>query len=107
MGSRVTLQKRIEGIFNDWRPILGLEGWNITLRFDEKKLKGYCSTSPKYLEATLGFNLERIRKETKTPEALEVLVVHEMVHIVHPRSSETAVSQTTFSYLRLRYPGRV
>lgn len=98
----VRLQQRIQRHFDYWRPILGLEGWNIVLDFEEKKLKGYCIASPKYLEAKLGFNLSRIRREVKGPAALEELVLHEMVHIVHPRSSETAVSQTTFALLRAR-----
>lgn len=112
-----TIRVRIEHHFNYWRPILGLEGWNIVVVFDERKLKGYCITSPKYLEARIGFNLKRLRKilrgwRTAFPglinsrdEYLEELVLHEMVHVVNPRSSETSISQTTYSLLRARNAG--
>lgn len=104
-----SLQQRIEAHFSYWRPVLGLEGWSIKLRYDEKKLKGYCITSPKYLEATLGFNPKKIRAFLRAEknqkhwyDPLEELVLHEMVHILNPRSSETAVSQTTYALLRAR-----
>lgn len=105
-----SLQHRILSHFNYWRPVLGLEGWNIVVTFHTRIAeKGYCITSPKYLEAKLGFHLPKIRKilaKAKTEnhwyDPLEELVLHEMVHIVHPRSSETAISQTTLSLLRAR-----
>lgn len=112
-----TNQARIKEYFEYWRPVLGLEGWNITLRFDEKENKACCVSDPKYLEATLGFNLVKIRESLRRwrsahpglinsqAEALEELVLHEMVHILNPRSSETAISQTTFALLRARAVG--
>jgi hypothetical protein len=105
----MSLRRDILRHYATWRPILGLEGWNIVTRFDERQLKGYCIASPKYLEATIGFNLPRIRAalrkaryETHWYEPLEELVLHEMVHIVNPRASETSVSQMTLSLLRAR-----
>lgn len=108
-----SLQGRIQQLFDEWRPVLGLEGWNIVITFHKRSAeKGYCITSPKYLEAKLGFNLPRIREALRKArteqhwyEPLEELVLHEMVHIVHPRSSETSVSQTTLALLRARAAG--
>lgn len=101
-----TIEAQLRGHFDYWCPILGLEGWNVTLRFDEKKLQAYCDAKPKYLEATIGFNPKRIQRELKTPEAREELVLHEMVHAVAWKASETTVSQITYSLLRARAYGR-
>lgn len=97
-----TLRSQIKGYIRYWRPVLGLEGWNLTVHFNEKVYQAYCTAKPKYLEATLGFNLDRIRKEVKTPAAREELVLHEMVHAVIYKASETQVSQVTLSLLRAR-----
>lgn len=99
------IQEQIETYFAYWRPVLGLDGWQIILRFDEKVCTAYCSAKPKYLEAVIGFNLTRIRKEVKTAELREELVLHEMIHAVFPKASETAVSQYTYSLLRARALG--
>lgn len=99
--------RRIRRIFDYWRPILGMEGWNIVLRFDEKKHAAYCIGTPQYLEATLGFNPRKIRGKLKHRpvtgfDPLEEFVLHEMVHVINPRASETSVSQMTFALLRAR-----
>jgi hypothetical protein len=99
------LQPAIWRHFAYWRPVLGLEGWQLILRFDEKVCQAYCDARPKYLQAVLGFNLTRIQKEIKTDALLEELVLHEMIHAVFPTASETAVSQYTFSLLRARALG--
>lgn len=98
----MTLRREIQQHFNYWRPVLGLEGWDIRIRFDERQCQAYCDARPKYLTATLNFNLTRIRKELKTPAEREELVLHEMVHTVIWKASETAVSQVTLSLLRAR-----
>lgn len=97
---RPSLKKQIELLVDHWKPILGLEGWAIELRFDETVSAGYCKAKPRYLTAVIGFNLERIRKEYRTPQAVEELTVHELVHAVAWRESERAVSQITYALLR-------
>lgn len=95
-----SLKTQIAALVAHWRPILGLEGWAIELRYNETKYAGYCKASPNYLAAVIGFNLKRVRKEYRTPEAVEELVVHELVHCVIWKSSERAVSQITYALLR-------
>lgn len=94
------LKKQIETLLAHWRPILGLESWGIEVRWNEKEYMGWCIAKPTYQEAMIGFNLERIRKEVTSPEQLEDLVCHELVHCVIWKSSERAVSQMTRSLLR-------
>lgn len=94
------LQKQIETLVAHWRPIAGLETWTFELHFDEKKLLGYCKADGRYEAAKLGFNLERIRKELRTPEAVEELVVHEMSHALDWRANETVVTRIARSMLR-------
>lgn len=97
---RPSLRQQIEILVDHWKPILGLEGWAIELRFDETVLAGYCKAKPRYLTAVIGFNLDRVRKEYRTPQAVEELTVHELVHCIIWKSSERAVSQVTYSLLR-------
>lgn len=97
-----SLRQRIERLAAQWRPLLGLEAWDIQLRFDEKTHQATCTAKPVYQEATLTFNLHRIRKEIRTPAALEELVVHELVHCIIWKSSERAVTQIGKALLRVR-----
>lgn len=108
----MSLRQDILAHFDYWRPVLGLEGWAIELHFGERKLKGYCIVESQYLQATLGFNLKRVKAEVLKRsklqlgfDPLEELVLHEMVHVLNPRSSERAISQTTYSLLRARAKG--
>jgi hypothetical protein len=94
------LKKQIEALLAHWRPILGLESWAIEVRWDEQKHTGWCIAKPKYREAMIGFNLQRIKAECRTPEQVEDLVCHELVHCVVWKASETAVSQMTQALLR-------
>lgn len=96
-----SLRQRLLGHIAHWRPVLGLESWAITVRFDEPKLVGYCKANPRYLTATLGFNLARVRKEYPRPIDEEEIALHELVHAVAPRESERAVSQLTYALLRV------
>lgn len=105
----MSLRQDIQRHFDYWRPVLGLEGWALELHFGERKLKGYCIVESQYLQATLGFNLKRVKAEVLKRsklqlgfDPLEELVVHELVHVLNPRSSERSVSQTTYSLLRAR-----
>lgn len=98
----MTLRREILQHFAYWRPVLGLEGWDIKVRFDETVCQAYCDARPKYLTATLNFNLRRIRKELHTLAEREELTLHETVHVLMPHASETAVSQVTLSLLRAR-----
>ena len=97
---RPPLKKQIALLVAHWRTILGLEAWAIEVRFDEKVHTGTCIAQPQYEEAIITFNLPRIRKQCRRPEALEDLVCHELVHCVIWKSSERAVTQVTRALLR-------
>lgn len=101
--TNAALRSRIERLAKRWRPLLGLESWDIEIRYDETTHLGSCVAKPRYGEATIWFNLPRIRRELpNTVLALEELVVHELVHCLIWRSSESAVSWVTRSILRAR-----
>lgn len=104
--SGLPLKTRIERAAAYWRPILGLESWNIQIRYDERECLGTCVARPSYLEAELTFNTRRIGSEIKTKKGLEELVLHELVHCVIWHASERAVSQVTHAILRARDAGR-
>lgn len=96
-----SLQKQIVTLVNHWRPILGLESWGIELRFDETKDRANAKVQYQYEEATLNFNLARIKAETRTHAALSELVLHELVHCHEaPYDTETRVSRVTRTILR-------
>ena len=97
---RPSLRKQIETLLAHWRPILGLDTWAIEVRYNEQQYTGWCIAKPKYREAMIGFNLKRIRRECRTPEQVEDLVLHELLHAVVWKASETAVSQLTQGMLR-------
>lgn len=100
------LRSRIERLMKRWRPILGLESWDIVVRYDETECLGACVAKPRYEEATVYFNLPRIKRELpNVVAALEELVVHELVHCIIWRSNETAVSRVTRSILRAHAVG--
>lgn len=95
------LQKQIETLLSAWCPIVGLESWGITVRFDEKKDKANARVSLQYEEATLNFNLVRIKAEVPDHAALEELCLHELVHCHEaPYDTETRVSRVTRALLR-------
>ena len=95
-----SLRRQIATLIAHWRPVLGLQAWLLDIRYDEAVLLGYCRAKPQYQTATIGFNLQRIRRELRSPEAIEDLVVHELTHAVIWRSSERAVSQVSLALLR-------
>lgn len=97
---RPPLQRQIELLVAHWRPITGLETWMFELHFDEKVLLGYCKADGRYEAAKIGFNLTRIRRELRTPEAVEELVVHEMAHALDWRANETQVTRIARALLR-------
>lgn len=98
------LARRINRLIAKWIPILGLENWGITVRYDEPKAKATCDVEYSYEEATVNFNLKRIATEIPNKMAAhEELVVHELVHcLVAPYDSEKRVSRVTRSILRAR-----
>lgn len=95
-----SLHRQIEILVVHWLPIVGLETWMINLRFDEKVLLGSCKADRRYEQANLGFNLDRIRRELRTPEAVEELVVHELGHALDWRANETVTTRISRSLLR-------
>lgn len=97
------LKQRIHRLVAKWRPILGMESWQVDVLFDETDALGTCEAKPRYEEAILRFNLPRIRAELpNTIAALEELVVHECVHCIIWKNSELAVSRVTRSLLRAK-----
>lgn len=99
--TNAAIRARIERAVRAWRPVLGLEGWALTVLYDETEHLATCAARPAYQEATLHFNLPVIRRELPpTFAAIEELALHEMVHAVIWRNSERAVSQVTRSLLR-------
>ena len=105
--THAAIRSRIERIYNRWRPIMGLDAWLITLRFDEQDALGTCLAKPAYEEATINFNLPRIKRELPhTMFALEELVVHELTHCIIWRANETAVSRVARAILRARDAGK-
>lgn len=101
-GTNEEIRTRIERLIKKWRPLLGLEDWMMEFRYDERKEKGCCIATPCYEEATIGFNLNRIRKEMVKPGELEELVVHELVHAIVWKASERSVTQISRALLRAR-----
>lgn len=99
------LRARVLRFARYWRPILGLESWDIEIRFDEPKYLATCVAKPSYEEAVLHFNLDRMRRELlPTLAATEELVCHELVHaLLAPQDSERRVSRVTRSLLRAKY----
>jgi hypothetical protein len=94
------LRTQITALVNHWRPIVGLETWTFDLYFGEKKLLGYCKADGRYEAAKIGFNLTRIRRELRTPVAVEELVVHELSHALDWRANETQVTRIARALLR-------
>lgn len=101
--TRRAIRSRVERAYNYWRPVLGLESWGIELRFDEGTDLANCSAKPAYEEATLRFNLARMRAELPNVyAAVEELTLHELVHCVLWKANERTVSRITRSLLRAR-----
>lgn len=100
--TRQRLKREIERHVAYWRPVLGVEGWDLKIRWNERENTATCAARPKYLTATLYFNLAAVPKDYPTKAERAELVLHEMVHAVIWKASETQVSQITYSILRAR-----
>ena len=101
--THAAIRTRIDRLVKKWRPILGLDSWDITVGYDEPTHLGTCEALPAYGEAIIRFNLPRIKRELPNcVAALEELVLHELVHCVIWKNSERAVSQVCRSILRAR-----
>lgn len=101
--TNAAIRARVNRLVAKWRPVLGLESWGLTVLFDEQKDLANCTVKPGYEEATIRFNVKRMRRELpNVMPAYEELTVHEMIHCVLPRSSEREVSRVTRSILRAR-----
>lgn len=99
--SNAAMRIRVHRAVAYWRPILGLESWDLLVKFDEPKYLACCVAKPSYEEAVLSFNLTRMRAELPpTYAAVEELAVHELVHALLWRCSEREVSRVTRSLLR-------
>lgn len=101
--TNAALRAQVHRAIKYWRPILGLESWDLQVNFDEPKYLGSCLAKPSYEEAALSFNLKRMRAELPpTYAAVEELAVHELVHCLLWRNSERDVSRVTRTILRAR-----
>lgn len=97
------IRARVNRLVAKWVPILGLESWGLTVLFDEQKDLANCTVKGSYEEAIVRFNLHRMRRELpNTLPAYEELTLHELVHVLLPRSSEREVSRVTRTILRAR-----
>jgi hypothetical protein len=95
------IRSRVHRAFAYWRPIVGLESWQIDVLWDECHDTATCQAKPAYEEATLHFNLpEMKRKLPNTYAAVEELTLHELVHCLMWRESERNVSRITRALLR-------
>lgn len=70
----------IQSLVDEYREPLGLDRWDIRLEVGampaDDVAKAACSASPEYREATILFDLDRL----KTGDDLEELVAHELGH---------------------------
>jgi hypothetical protein len=97
------IRARVSRLVTKWVPILGLESWGLTVLYDEPKHLATCDPRDSYEEATIRFNLKRMRAELpNTMAAYEELTVHELCHCLLPKASERTVSRVTRSILRAR-----
>lgn len=97
------IRSRVQRAFKYWRPILGLESWQVTLAFDETECLACCEAKPSYEEATLRFNVPRMRAELPpTYLAVEELVLHEALHAIAWKANERTISRLTRALLRAR-----
>lgn len=105
--TNASIRARVTRVVKYWRPILGMDAWLLDVRFDEAVNLATCNAKPRYEEATLNFNLKRIRAELPpTFAALEELTVHELTHCLIWKANETAVSRVARGFLRARDAGR-
>jgi hypothetical protein len=105
--TNAALRIRIHRLVAKWRPIMGLQSWGLTVRFDEPEHMATCAARPQYEEAVINFNLPRVRAELpNNVAATEELVVHELTHCLIWKSSERAVSWVTRTILRARDEGK-
>lgn len=102
--TNAAIRKRVSRLVAKWVPILGLESWGLTVLFDEQKDLANCTVKGSYEEATIRFNLKRLRAELpNTLAAYEELVCHELLHcLLAPVDTERRVSRVTRSILRAR-----
>lgn len=88
----------VERLIARWKPLLGLERWDIKLRYhpgveeetdeDWKSSYAYTVADPGYSSAVVTFNLYNI-----PPEQLENTVVHELCHVL-TKPMESIVDDT-------------
>ncbi len=77
---------RITKLFKKWRPILGLNEWDIKLHFietideEDADLEAWATVSWEYIRADLYFCL--LKTGLHNDEDLESLVVHELCHVL-------------------------
>ncbi len=82
-------KRRIQKLADRWFPILGLDAWNMDLRYEREgiptKSEGWqCNAQTRakweYLRATISFNV--LNLEDYDDEELERLFVHECCHVL-------------------------
>lgn len=74
------LPAHIQNLVDEYREPLGLDRWDIRLEVgampEDDRAKAACTASPEYREATVQFDLDRL----KTGDDVEELVAHELGH---------------------------
>lgn len=68
-------QQDARRLLKKWQPLLGLQGWKITLNCRQIAHKGDCEARPEYKEAIIRLDTRKI-----PAEELEAYVVHELLH---------------------------
>jgi hypothetical protein len=116
-------RRRILKIHREWREVLGLDGWETSLRFTAGGFEVDGVLSPQtaasarvrwqYRQATLEFNLKRTRQLKR--HELEAVYVHEAMHVLvnelrekdhNLRHEEHAATNLSWALIRARNRGR-
>jgi len=77
VAARIT-RRQVLALVAKWKPRLLLDSWDIGVKLTttlDARVQADCSCAPEYLDAVV-----RINPALVTPEELEAVIVHEMLH---------------------------
>jgi len=74
------IRRKVLDTIVKWAPLLGLEAWDVRVKFDEKEASATAMADPRYRMLICRFNIPRIVAEELTEEDVEELALHELVH---------------------------
>ena len=97
------IQRAIRRALDDWRPLLGVDRWQISVRFQEPEEARHAgdigdnagtTCTPEYFTANLYFNVDSIRSSSdgKSAKHLSYLVLHELCHCLTWSLDQAAAS---------------